>query len=356
MHCLDVGSQGTVTFADITTYKSYYINRVDILTSYSALEEQQIMLNREESIKYISDRLAILELSVRNRNLLNLFDINIISEDFFCGFINIVFDCHVENLNLQEDNFPGVDLGDKSKKVAFQITSTTDREKVQKSIDKLIRSSYIDFFERIKFIFLKSKKNYRKTFSTGNKINFDHSKDIFDIEDLILKINSLNTKKLRKLKNYLDQEFFPSYIDEKIFFQTDKDALRKYREIFDRPALQDSIYNESSFDGFERALRDLIEFMKTGKSGDKFIAKSYPKFEDDMISDELEEIYHHIRNLRQLYNSHVNLGDVEPSKNRIDHDESIIERFDNHKDKVINMLNSIFQREGLSTIRGVSTP
>lgn len=53
----------------------------------------------------------------------NLYDINIHSETFFCGLLNVIFGYNLENINDSEKNFPSIDLEDKLNRVAIQVTT-----------------------------------------------------------------------------------------------------------------------------------------------------------------------------------------------------------------------------------------
>jgi hypothetical protein len=43
-----------------------------------------------------------------------LYDINRVSEDVATGLLNLVFNLDLKNLNEEETNFPGIDLGGKT--------------------------------------------------------------------------------------------------------------------------------------------------------------------------------------------------------------------------------------------------
>lgn len=51
-----------------------------------------------------------------------------------CDLLNLTYDYELENLNREKMNYPGIDLGDRYNRVAVQITSESDREKIEKTI------------------------------------------------------------------------------------------------------------------------------------------------------------------------------------------------------------------------------
>ena len=67
-------------------------------------------------------------------------DINLAMEDAFIPILKELFHLQkLHNLNAKQKNYPGIDLGDEYDRVAFQVTATTDLEKVKKTFGPEIR-------------------------------------------------------------------------------------------------------------------------------------------------------------------------------------------------------------------------
>jgi hypothetical protein len=92
------------------------------------------MLKREDYIKRISLNLAVLRAHVEQMGYMQLFDSHIIAEDFMARLLNIVFGYALENLNYIHKNQPGVDLGDSTNGIAFQIQAKKDKGEIQRKI------------------------------------------------------------------------------------------------------------------------------------------------------------------------------------------------------------------------------
>ena len=60
-------------------------------------------------IQEIVSRLAWIKAQVEVLDSLNLYDINIHSETFFCGLLNVIFGYNLKNINDSEKNFPSID-------------------------------------------------------------------------------------------------------------------------------------------------------------------------------------------------------------------------------------------------------
>ena len=60
-------------------------------------------------------------------------DVNLALEDALIPILKEIYQLpKLINLNAKQKNFPGIDLGDEFDRVAFQITSTTNIDKVKK--------------------------------------------------------------------------------------------------------------------------------------------------------------------------------------------------------------------------------
>ena len=56
------------------------------------------MINKETYIKEIAQSLALLSQKVALLNAVNLYDINIIAEDFFPGLLNLIYGYELKNI------------------------------------------------------------------------------------------------------------------------------------------------------------------------------------------------------------------------------------------------------------------
>jgi hypothetical protein len=157
------------------------------------------MLTRENLIKQITYQLSCLEVSTRNRGLQGLFDQNVIAEQFFAELLNTAFGY---NLKLLPKNQVGVDLRDCDKQFVVQVTSTSARKKIQKTI-YFVREHKNYAFYRLKILIIGKKPKYKKPFAEQEKIEFDPQKDIWDIPFILNKMRSLSTNDLHRCNEFL---------------------------------------------------------------------------------------------------------------------------------------------------------
>lgn len=162
------------------------------------------MYNRSTYFNKISTDLTLLAHTVANKNKLSLTDDSKWSEDFFKDLLNNVYEYQLTNLNTQEQNYAGIDLGDSIKRICIQVTATNTAQKIKDTLavsDKYKRHKKYD--NLIVFI-VGFKKKSTTTFSSKFS-NFD--KDcIWDIRTLLAKVYPLSADKMKKLADFLDTE------------------------------------------------------------------------------------------------------------------------------------------------------
>ena len=105
------------------------------------------MITRGYFIGEIIDELANIANQVDIRTKLNLLELNIHLENFFREVLNILLDIRLQNLNNERSNAPGLDLGDPSKKIAFQITSQKTSAKINDTLKTVLDNKIKEYSE-----------------------------------------------------------------------------------------------------------------------------------------------------------------------------------------------------------------
>lgn len=163
------------------------------------------MLVRKDYIENITYKLSWVKTYVEMTSKGNLHDISIYSENFFCGFLNLLFSYNLKNLNALEQNRSAIDLGDEDSKIAVQVTSENSRSKIEDTIEKFIKYELYNRYNRLIVLIIGNKKAYAKPFAT-EFISFDASKDIMDINVILQSIQNESTDKLKDISEFLDRE------------------------------------------------------------------------------------------------------------------------------------------------------
>ncbi|PJN63281.1 SMEK domain-containing protein [Bacillus mycoides] len=164
------------------------------------------MYKRKDHFENISKMLSILKVYISLHNSAGLRDVNTISEHFFAGLLNKIFDLEFENMNLIKVNFPAIDLGDTNKKICYQVTYTNDRKKLNETLQKFVEHKLYNTFKELNILILSDKKNY-KPFNHVTGINFDSKENIIDISSLMYLISRItDTNRLKVISDYLRTE------------------------------------------------------------------------------------------------------------------------------------------------------
>ena len=155
---------------------------------------------RKAAFDNISRILAITRYDIEQHQAINDLALNIHGENYFRDVFNFVYpSCKLENANFESANSPCVDLIDKNNKLAYQITTTRTKEKIEKTLTALKTQKYQGY--KIKIFFLTSKA--KPSNETVEKINAMFNVSIvdclLDYTDLIKDINDLETNRLIEL-------------------------------------------------------------------------------------------------------------------------------------------------------------
>lgn len=154
-------------------------------------------MNRKDYMTEIRKLISFWMTEIAFENADTYYDINKVSEHLCRQLINLLYGYELIDLNKIKSNFPGLDIGDPIKsKIAYQVTSRTDREKINKSLKSVVSKNYhTTFSDGIKFLILNqgSKVDYGPRAINPATIlpTFDISRDIVYPVDLISRIEEI---------------------------------------------------------------------------------------------------------------------------------------------------------------------
>jgi len=156
------------------------------------------VITRGHFIGEIVDELSSVANQIAARGKLGLLDLNVFSENFFRDVFNALYDWKLENLNQSRSNEPGLDLGDKTSRVAIQVTSRSDAAKVNGTLKK-ITATQATAYDKI-FVFVAGQKQGSYTLDAAlcNQYAFEEE-NILDVKDLCRKAMDLPIDKLHAL-------------------------------------------------------------------------------------------------------------------------------------------------------------
>ena len=168
-------------------------------------------MNQQNLLQKISELLSRFVAQVVSQNAMGSLDINKIAENVLIPVFSEVYDLkHLVNLNDEAVNFEGIDLGDRTARAAFQITSTTDNKKVKKTLRSFVEKKYYEDFSNLVIYDITTRQN---SFTgsgwneiIGGKFAFDKN-HIRDYRDLSKTIEKLPLVKIQKIAEILESQF-----------------------------------------------------------------------------------------------------------------------------------------------------
>lgn len=189
-------------------------------------------MKRSKQIDYITDKLGELRSKVEIKATLNLTDINIYAEDFYCRLFNIVYGYELVNTNFKETNSASIDLGDSKNRIAIQITSTKTPTKTKHTVKKFIEKELYKEYDKL-IIFNIVRKSHHKEKQYGDINHYiDTKSDIWDYRDLTKKINSLDDENLNIVYEYFLEQFDRIHIITRRVPSDYKMRIKRFRDSY----------------------------------------------------------------------------------------------------------------------------
>ena len=161
------------------------------------------MYKQKELIEEIEKKLAFISIVIEYSNKINLYDLNIYSESFFCNLLNLIYPYNLEDLNNRKTNFPAIDLADYERKICFQITSTNTKTRVKKVLSSFEKRSFYNKFSQLYIFFLKKKKDKKEYKGIESKDYFS-TDNIMDFTDLIKQMKKLDKNQIIDIYQYIE--------------------------------------------------------------------------------------------------------------------------------------------------------
>ncbi len=165
--------------------------------------------DRSTSLETIGIIMDLFIAHLNGENLAGRFDINTLSEDFFCVILNTTYGLKLVNLNKTgQMNFKDIDLGDVDSGVSYQITSENTKAKVKKHAEGFEADKKYKTYSKLHFLILSRTRhqNIPEVIITTNDFKFDGGKDVICMKDLQNSIELLDNPSVDSLLEYLNRE------------------------------------------------------------------------------------------------------------------------------------------------------
>ncbi|MDB5583191.1 MAG: hypothetical protein JWR80_8367 [Bradyrhizobium sp.] len=198
-------------------------------------------MNRDDHLHSIAKYFGRLTHEIRALNAVGRFDINSVAEDFLVPVLKIVFACaDLRNQNEIQVNFPAVDLGCRTARLSFQVTTDASSAKVEKTIKGFHDHDLDRLFDHLYVLALIEKQSTYGASTLARaianlRIPFDPAKHVINLVDLLSRIRQLDTSDLERIDAHLasgwaerDRQLrFREQLDKFLAFSTDKIELEK---------------------------------------------------------------------------------------------------------------------------------
>ncbi|MDD6207991.1 MAG: SMEK domain-containing protein [Clostridiales bacterium] len=152
---------------------------------------------------------AYIQLYLEYNGKQGLLDENKILEDIMCEVLNRVYGWHLKNLNYEEKNYPGIDLGDPELGLGIQVTVDKTSTKINHSISQIIKHEVYKKYPNLKILILGKKQasySIQNPDQDNETVLFDAKKDIIDFSDVLNATGAMKASERHELAEYLRAE------------------------------------------------------------------------------------------------------------------------------------------------------
>lgn len=194
---------------------------------------------RKDLIDLINNYASHFAMQVGGHSAMGHYDTSIHTEQASILILNAVFDLELKNVNQDKKNHPAIDLIDKKKGVAFQVTATTTPQKVASTLQKFIDNNLHEQYHTLYIYILTEKRSKYDTKKIKNiikdKFNFDVGIHIVDYRDIMRRISFIPSVEVLSQLARLYEQLTTSLISQLQFLQnTSKYSLKKPLPYIDR--------------------------------------------------------------------------------------------------------------------------
>lgn len=162
-------------------------------------------MNRSLYFNLCEERLSILCTRVELRGKLNILDFHLHSEDFYVGFLNLLFGYALRNINASAQNIEGIDLVDVAGKLVLQVSSTATKVKIESALGKDL-SAYKGHSFKFMSISKDAKHLRSGAYANPHSLIFLPAHDIYDVSSVLNEILHLDIARQQKIYDFLKRE------------------------------------------------------------------------------------------------------------------------------------------------------
>jgi len=166
-------------------------------------KNQISQLNELKSLFEDLERFVKAELSIGHTTVLKEL------ENFFCGFLNLVYGWNLVDANKKSKNAAAIDLIDVDKRISVQVTVTTGAGKIHKTLQAFSKANLILDYDRVVmgYPFFGVSTSTADFSQDCPNLNFDAERDCLDLGKILRYLQAeSNRDKNVKITEFLEKE------------------------------------------------------------------------------------------------------------------------------------------------------
>ena len=176
----------------------------EIMTREEGSRVSEIMYERycidiENALTSLQERLEI-------RVAGNLTDPHIYAEAIMTSVLNPTLGLDLKSANISSPNAPAIDLVDVLDKTIVQVSTDSSREKIQSSLNKGKLAKYTGYHLMFMFLVPRHPRYQNKPFDNPYNVSFDVTKDVLDLNELMVRVRALPIPRLEAVHDILMRE------------------------------------------------------------------------------------------------------------------------------------------------------
>jgi hypothetical protein len=168
-----------------------------------------MVFKRGDALKMVTQGLAWIKTTCEYQGRLKLLDDHVLAQHFFLRVLNVAYGLRLEAMDRIRPNYPAIDLGDRTNKVAFQVTTERSGDKVQHTLDKFVEHGLHRDFDLLRILIIGEPQRTYKTVVIPEELTFDCGCNILGLSGLVKHIDTLATPRIVEIAGILRQESKP---------------------------------------------------------------------------------------------------------------------------------------------------
>jgi tetratricopeptide (TPR) repeat protein len=165
-----------------------------------------MVFKRGDALKMVTQGLAWIKTTCEYQGQLKLLDDHVLAQHFFLRVLNVAYGLRLEAMDRIRPNYPAIDLGDRTNKVAFQVTTEQSGDKVQHTLDKFVEHGLHRDFDLLRILIIGEPQRTYKTVVIPEELTFDCGCNILGLSGLVKHIDTLATPRIVEIAGIFAEE------------------------------------------------------------------------------------------------------------------------------------------------------